>query len=105
MTESRRIWAVLAAMWLLAAICAILTVRSFRTGVGTPAQVTPRSAYVLRETGVYVAVYATDRPGTPVEITDIEVRELRAQDQALLRAGLGAENRESLLMLLEDLKA
>ena len=105
MTKNRRILAVLAAMWIAAGACVILTIQTFRTGLGAPAEVTSRSAYVLRETGGYVAVYTVDRPGTPVEITDIAVRDLRAQDQALLRAGLGADDRESLLMLLEDLKA
>ena len=105
MMKTKRILAVLALMWIAAGVCVILTIQTFRTGLGVPAQVTSRSAYVLRETGGYVAVYAVDRPGTPVEITDIAVRDLRAQDQALLRAGLGADDRDSLLMLLEDLKA
>ena len=105
MTKKRGIYLLLTALWVAALICAAATVRSFHAGVGMPAEVTSRSAYILRESGGYVAVYAADTPGTPVEITDISVQELRAHDRELLRAGLGADDREALLMLLEDLKA
>jgi hypothetical protein len=105
MTREKRIYAILAALWVAAAVCVGATVRSFHRGVGIPADVTHRSAYVLRANDDYVAVYEADAPGVPVEITDIPVRELREHDKKLMRAGLGAEDREALLMLLEDLKA
>ncbi len=105
MTRAKRTYALLAALWVAAGICAGATVRSFHSGVGMPAEAGAKSAYVLRENGGYVAVYESGSPGVPIEITDIEVHELREHDQELLRAGLGAEDREALLMLLEDLKA
>ncbi len=105
MTLGKRTIALLSALWIAAGICAIGTVRSFRRDIGMPAQAGAKSAYILRANGDYVAVYEAGTPGVPIEITDIAVSELREHDQALLRAGLGAEDREALLMLLEDLKA
>lgn len=104
MTREKRTYALLAALWMAAAVCVGATVRSFHRGVGLPADVAD-SAYVLRVNGDYVAVYEADAPGVPVQITDIPVRELRTHDQELLRTGLGVKDREALLMLLEDLKA
>lgn len=104
MTREKRTYALLAALWMAAAVCVGATVRSFHRGIGLPADVSD-SAYVLRVNGDYVAVYEADAPGVPVQITDIPVRELRTHDQELLRAGLGVKDREALLMLLEDLKA
>ena len=104
MTREKRTYALLAALWMTAAVCAGATVRSFHRGVGLPADVSD-SAYVLRVNGDYVAVYEADSPSVPVQITDIAVHELRAHDQELLRQGLGAKDREALLLLLEDLKA
>lgn len=105
MTRAKRIYLLLAALWIAAGICAGATVRSFHRGFGMPAEAGAKSAYILRANGGYVAVYESGAPGVPIEVTDIEVRELREHDQELLRAGLGAEDREALLMLLEDLKA
>ena len=105
MTREKRTYMLLAVLWIAAAICIGATVRSFHRGVGMPAEVTSRSAYILRANGDYVAVYEAGTPGVPLEITNIAVSDLREHDQELLRAGLGAEDREALLMLLEDLKA
>ena len=104
MTREKRTYALLAALWMAAAVCVGATVRSFHRGIGLPADVSD-SEYVLRVNGDYVAVYEADAPGVPVQITDIPVRELRTHDQELLREGLGVKDHEALLMLLEDLKA
>lgn len=104
MTRSKRIYALLAVLWVAAGICAGATVRSFHRGVGAPAADLSRSEYVLRANGGYVAVYAADAPGVPIEITNIAVDDLREHDRELLRAGLGARDRQALLMLLEDLR-
>lgn len=105
MLRGKRGYLILAALWVAAGICAVLVMRSFHRGVGMPAAVNARSAYVLRTNGGYVAVYEALSPDVPIEITDIAVSELREHDRELLRAGLGAEDREAVLMLLEDLKA
>lgn len=105
MTKQKRIWILLAALWVAAFICIGVTARSFRREPGLPAERTAHTAYIVRATDGYVAVYRTDAPGSPVQVTDIPVSELREHDQALLRKGLGVDSREALLMLLEDLKA
>lgn len=105
MLRKKRTYILLAVLWLFAVICVIATARSFHKSFGLPAEAPGDSAYILRVNGDYVAVYEAGSPSIPVEITDIPVRELRQHDQELLRTGLGAENREALLLLLEDLRA
>ena len=105
MLKSKRILMMLAVLWIAAAVCALATVRQFRPELGVPEESTAESAYLLRAKSGYVAVYRADAPDTPVQITDIAVSDLRRQDQQMLRTGLGVKDRETLLMLLEDLKS
>ena len=104
MTKQKRTWFLLAALWIAAFICIGATARSFHRAPGVRAEDAAHSAYIVREADGYVAVYRADAPGTPMQITDIAVDDLREHDRELLRAGLGARDRQALLMLLEDLR-
>ena len=104
MTKQKRIWALLAAMWVAALICIGATARSFHREPAANAERMAHSTYIVRDSNGYVAVYRADAPGSPIQVTDIAVSELREHDQALLHKGLGVDSREALLLLLEDLK-
>ena len=60
-------------------------------------------AYVLRAQDGYVAVCPARETGAGPERTRIELGTLRAADRAMLRRGIPAADRRSLLLLLEDL--
>ncbi|MBR5343166.1 MAG: hypothetical protein IK149_04650 [Oscillospiraceae bacterium] len=59
-------------------------------------------AYVLRAQDGRVAVCPAGR-GEARELTAIELSTLRSADRAMLRRGIPAADRRSLLLLLEDL--
>lgn len=59
--------------------------------------------FFLREQGGRVAVYPGRRSAAPERITGIELSTLRAADRAMLRRGIPAADRQSMLQLLEDL--
>lgn len=59
--------------------------------------------YYLRDCSGYVAVFKGERSNTPIEITEIETETLNNVDRQLLKDGIPAENKNELLMLLEDL--
>lgn len=59
------------------------------------------AAYILKESGGYVAVFSGGGQAL-VERTDIPVSRLRAADRVLLESGIAAADREALLELLED---
>lgn len=59
--------------------------------------------YYLRDFDGYVGVFASDRGGEPVEVTDIELSCLREADRAMIQNGLPVCDRMQLLTLLEDL--
>lgn len=59
--------------------------------------------YYLRAQNGYVAVCPARHGGGQQERTTIELSTLRAADLAMLRRGIPAADRESLLLLLEDL--
>lgn len=59
--------------------------------------------YYLRPSQGYVAVYPGKKARDPEEITAIELKNLRKADRAMLEAGLPVQDRDTLLMLLEDL--
>ena len=61
------------------------------------------AAYCLKSCDGYVAVYAADRPRTPLNITVIETACLRSIDRAMLDRGIPVETDDQLLELLEDL--
>ncbi len=61
------------------------------------------AAYCLKSCGGYVAVYDTEHPRTPLNITVIETAFLRDVDRAMLDKGIPVENDVQLLELLEDL--
>lgn len=61
------------------------------------------AAYVLRAQDGRVAVYPRRRSAAPEQITAIELETLRSADRAMLQRGIPAADRQSLLMLLEDL--
>lgn len=75
-------------------------------GVTAPAETettqTQDAPFVLREYEGRVAVFSPGRE-MPLSVTTIELETLREQDRKLLLEGLAAEDREELLMLLEDL--
>ena len=60
------------------------------------------AAYILKESGGYVAVFSSNDSRT-VLVTDVPVSSLRQADQTLLRTGIAAADREAVLALLEDL--
>ncbi|MBR0354674.1 MAG: hypothetical protein IJK35_04840 [Oscillospiraceae bacterium] len=60
-------------------------------------------AYLLRAQDGYVAVCPARKTGAAPERTGIELATLRAADRAMLRRGIPAADRRSLLLLLEDL--
>ena len=59
--------------------------------------------YYLRDCSGYVAVFKGEKSNTPIEITEIETETLNDVDRQLLKDGIPAENKNELLMLLEDL--
>jgi hypothetical protein len=61
------------------------------------------AAFVLRDYGGHVGVFASARAESPVTVTDIEVACLRQADQEMLRSGIAVADRDELLTLLEDL--
>lgn len=73
-----------------------------------PAEISSASAvnknaeYYLRDFSGYVAVFRGFDSKTPIEITQIETETLNNVDQSKLKQGIPAENKNELLMLLED---
>lgn len=61
------------------------------------------AAYFLRREGNYVAIYEGKRARTPARVTEIELKNLRRADRAMIEAGLPVGSRQELLQLLEDL--
>ncbi len=61
--------------------------------------------YYLRDCSGYVAVFKGESTDTPIEITDIETQTLNNVDRRLLADGIPAEDKNELLMLLEDLSS
>ena len=59
--------------------------------------------YYLRAQEGRVAVYPRRRSAGPERVTGIELMTLRAADRAMLQHGIPAADRQSLLLLLEDL--
>ena len=62
-----------------------------------------RACYLLRAQEGRIAVYPNRRGAGPETVTSIELSTLRAADRAMLQRGIPAEDRQSLLQLLEDL--
>ncbi len=58
--------------------------------------------YYLRDCSGYVAVFKGADSKTPIKVTDIETETLNTVDRGLLQQGIPAENKNELLMLLED---
>ena len=58
--------------------------------------------YYLRDCSGYVAVFRGADSKTPIKVTDIETETLNTVDRGLLEQGIPAENKNELLMLLED---
>ena len=61
------------------------------------------AAFLLRSRDGRIAVYEGGERRKPTLLTDIEISQLRQADRALLEKGIPAEDREQMLMLLEDL--
>lgn len=59
--------------------------------------------FYLRAQEGRIAVYPNRRGAGPETVTAIELSTLRAADRAMLQRGIPAEDRQSLLQLLEDL--
>lgn len=59
--------------------------------------------YYLRESGGRVAVFESKRGREPLRVTGIELKCLRAADQAMVEAGIPVLSQQELLSLLEDL--
>lgn len=58
--------------------------------------------YYLRDCSGYVAVFRGADSKTPIKVTDIETETLNTVDRSKLAQGIPAENKNELLMLLED---
>ncbi len=61
------------------------------------------AAYMLRVKDGRVAVYPNRRGAAPERITSIELCTLRPEDRAMICRGIPAADRQSLLLLLEDI--
>ena len=61
------------------------------------------AAYMLRVKDGRVAVYPNRRGAAPERITSIELSTLRPEDRAMICRGIPAADRQSLLLLLEDI--
>jgi len=59
------------------------------------------SAYVLREHEGHVAVFSPPEVESPSMVTDIRVQDLPAGDRRDLAEGIGAEDYETMISLLE----
>ncbi len=59
--------------------------------------------YLLRVKDGRVAVYPNRRGASPERITSIELDTLRTADRAMVLRGIPAADRQSLLLLLEDI--
>lgn len=103
--------AVLAALCLTAVVMTAGAVRSIAApeAASTPpadvsnASVENKNAeYYLRDCSGYVAVFKGADSKTPIKVTDIETETLNTVDRNKLAQGIPAENKNELLMLLED---
>ncbi len=104
----------IAVLCVLCATAVAMTVGAVKTiaapdAVSTPpvavsnASVDDKNAeYYLRDCSGYVAVFRGADSKTPIKVTDIETETLNTVDRGLLQQGIPAENKNELLMLLED---
>lgn len=103
--------AVLAALCLTAVAMSVGAVKSIAApeAASTPpadvsnASVEDKNAeFYLRDCSGYVAVFKGADSKTPIKVTDIETETLNTVDRNKLAQGIPAENKNELLMLLED---
>ena len=101
--------AVLAALVVVAGIMSTNAVRGIasrsETETVVPTELIKASAsaeYYLRDYDGVIAVFRSADAARPIEKTQIETGTLNDVDRELLRRGIPAENRQELLMLLED---
>lgn len=72
------------------------------TEISSASAVNKNAEYYLRDCSGYVAVFRGFDSKTPIEITQIETETLNNVDRGKLKQGIPAENKNELLMLLED---
>lgn len=101
--------AVLAALIIVAGIMSTNAVKSIAsqsmTDTVVPTELIKASVsaeYYLRDYDGVIAVFKSADAARPIETTEIETETLNDVDRELLRRGIPAENRQELLMLLED---
>lgn len=103
--------AVLAGLCVTAVVMTVGAVRSIaapEAASTTPAVVSNASVedknaeFYLRDCSGYVAVFKGADSKTPIKVTDIETETLNTVDRSKLAQGIPAENKNELLMLLED---
>ena len=91
----------IAVLTLLILLSAGLGAAALSQSAPQPEAVEP-TGYTLRDYGGCVAVFRGDEPN-PLRITEIETETLNDADRALLLEGIAVENKNELLLLLEDL--
>lgn len=80
-----------------------VTMAAFTLAGFQKADAGPDDALLLGAWEGSVAVFDRGDPGTPLRVTDIELKSLRATDRALVEHGIPVASREALQALLEDL--
>ncbi len=71
-------------------------------GVSNASVEDKNAEFYLRDCSGYVAVFRGADSKTPIKVTDIETETLNTVDRSKLAQGIPAENKNELLMLLED---
>ncbi len=103
--------AVLCVLCVTAAAMSVGAVRSIAApeAASTPPTVVSNASvedknaeFYLRDCSGYVAVFKGADSKTPIKVTDIETETLNTVDRNKLAQGIPAENKNELLMLLED---
>ena len=103
--------AVLAGLCVTAVVMTVGAVRSIAApeAASTPPAVVSNASvedknaeFYLRDCSGYVAVFKGADSKTPIKVTDIETETLNTVDRSKLAQGIPAENKNELLMLLED---
>lgn len=99
-------WKIKVVLCGLLMVFAALSVVSVLGDLGVlTASAAEESAYILREHDGYVAVFCPPEDRSPVMVTDIRVQDLPAGDRRELSDGMGAEDYETMIALLEGLSS
>lgn len=93
-----------AALVLMSVLTGAAAINSSESGSASAAQEETaeiKAEYCLKAYDGYIAIYKADGK-KPISVTEIEISTLNKEDAKLLKKGIEAENKEAVLMLLED---